>query len=100
MILRDRTGRKMAADETPGVPLSALLPSWLYSLGARDLSAKTVEVYERTCTALVAYLKASGFPDDAEGIDAPHIRAFLAYETERTSAISAHQHYRNLRVMF
>jgi hypothetical protein len=28
------------------------------------------------------------------------LRAFLAAETERTSAVSAHQHYRNLRVLF
>lgn len=90
----------MPAEQTPGAPLSALLPSWLYSLGERDLSAKTAEVYQRTCTALVAYLAANGLPDDVERIDAPHLRAFLAAETERTSAVSAHQHYRNLRVLF
>jgi site-specific recombinase XerD len=83
-----------------GTPLTALLPSWLYSLGERELSPKTVEVYERTCTALLAWLKDNDLPDDCEQVDAPHIRAFLAAETARTSAVSAHQHYRNLRVLF
>src|SRR5258708_1621601 len=84
----------------PGAPLAAILPSWLYSLDGRQLSPRTIEIHKRTITALAAYLKAEGFPDDTEGVDAPHLRAFLAYEAGRTSAISAHQHYRNLCVLF
>src|SRR5258708_1152610 len=84
----------------PGAPLAAILPSWLYSLDGRQLSPRTIEIHKRTITALTAYLKAEGFPDDTEGVDAPHLRAFLACETRRTSAVSAHQHYRNLCVLF
>lgn len=38
-------------------------------------------------------------PADAEGVDAPHIRAFLLAEEKRTSAASAAVHFRNLRVL-
>lgn len=80
--------------------IADLLPSWQLSLGERDLSPKTREVYARTGTAFLAYLEEHGLPADTEGVDAPHIRAFLAAEAARTSAVSAHQHYRNLRVLF
>lgn len=83
-----------------GADLAGLLPSWELTLAERDLSDRTLEVYMRTGRQLVAYLAANGLPTDTEGIGAPHLRAFLAAETARTSAISAHQHYRNLRVLF
>ena len=83
-----------------GPPLAALLPSWELSLSERDLSPRTTEVYMRTGSQLTAWLAAQGLPADTERIDAPHIRAFLAAETERTSAVSSHQHYRNLCVLF
>lgn len=83
-----------------GGSLPALLPSWELSMAERNLSDRTIEVYQRTGQQFVAYLKDHGLPTDTEGVDAPHIRAFLAAETERTSAVSAHQHYRNLRVLF
>jgi site-specific recombinase XerD len=84
----------------PGAPVAALLPSWELSLTERELSPKTIEVYMRTGTQFAAWLAKEGLPADTEGIDAPHIRAFLAAETARTSAISSHQHFRNLRVLF
>jgi site-specific recombinase XerD len=83
-----------------GAPLAALLPSWELNLAERDLSSRTLECYLRTGRQLVAYLERNGLPADTEGVDAPHLRAFLAAETARTSAVSAHQHFRNLRVMF
>ena len=88
--------------ETPkaGAPIAALLPSWELSLTERELSPKTIEVYMRTGAQFTAWLTAQGLPTDTEGVDALHIRAFLAAETARTSAISSHQHYRNLRVLF
>ena len=85
---------------TGGLPLAALLPSWELSLAERDLSPRTMEIYQRTGRQLTAWLAGHGLPADTEGIDAPHLRAFLAAERERTSAVSAHQHYRNLRVLF
>lgn len=80
--------------------IAGLLPSWELSLAERKLSPKTAEVYLRTGRQLCAFLAANGLPADAEGVDAPHLRAFLSAEADRTSAISAHQHYRNLRVLF
>lgn len=83
-----------------GVPVASLLSSWELSLGDRDLSAKTVEVYMRTGRQFAAWLAANGLPEDTEGISGEHVRAFLGAEIARTSAISAHQHFRNLRVLF
>ena len=83
-----------------GALLAALVPSWIRSLDDRDLSERTLEAYGRTGKQFTAWLAREGLPGDTEGIDAPHIRAFLAAETERTSAVSSHQHYRNLRVLF
>lgn len=83
-----------------GVPIATLLPSWQLSLAERGLSDRTQEVYARTGTQFTRYLADQGLPTDTEGVDAPHIRAFLAAEAERTSAVSAHQHYRNLNVLF
>src|SRR5260370_22614278 len=84
----------------PGAPIAALLPSWQLSLEDRGLSPNTLAVYLRTGQLFAAWLAEGGLPADTEGVDAPHVRAFLAYEAGRTSAISAHQHFRNLRVLF
>lgn len=86
--------------EDPGAPLAALLPSWELSLAERDLSDRTVEVYMRTGNQLASWLESNGHPSRVNEIDAPQLRAFLGAETKRTSAVSAHQHYRNLRVLF
>lgn len=83
-----------------GPRIADLLASWDYSLEARDLSPKTREVYQRTGRQFTAWLASNGLPEDTEGVGPEHIRAFLAAETERTSAISSHQHFRNLRVLF
>lgn len=80
--------------------IASLLPSWQLSLEDRGLSPRTVEVYLRTGNQFTAWLASNGHPVDTEGVDAPHIRAFLSAERERTSAVSAHQHYRNLCVMW
>lgn len=81
-------------------PLTALLPSWELSLADRDLSPRTQEIYARTGQLFSAWLADNGYPATVNGTDAPEIRAFLAAEIRRTSAVSAHQHYRNLRVLF
>jgi site-specific recombinase XerD len=89
-----------AKDARQGARFSDLLPSFMLTLSERDLSPRTLEVYERTGAQFTKYLTENGLPDDTEGIDATHIRAFLAAETRRTSAVSASQHHRNLRVIF
>lgn len=83
-----------------GPLIAALLPSWQLALEDQGLSAKTVAAYLRTGELLAAWLAANGHPAGTESVDAPHIRAFLAAERDRTSAASAHHHYRNLRVLF
>jgi len=84
-----------------GAPLAKLFESFIFNLGDRPgLSERTVEVYARTGAQFTRYLAENKLPADSEGVDAPHIRAFLAAEGERTSAVSAHQHFRNLRVFF
>lgn len=99
--LAARRVRKTTRAGHAGVPLAGLMDSFLYSLeDVRQLSPKTIEVYRRTWTRFPQWLAASGLPADTEGVDAPHIRAFLAAETARTSAVSSHQHYRNLKVIF
>jgi site-specific recombinase XerD len=94
------SGDDMAKPRT-GAPLRSLFESFLYSLDERPgLSDKTVQAYTRTSTQFCGYLERQGLPADAESVDAAHIRSFLAAEAERTSAVSAHQHFRNLRVFF
>jgi site-specific recombinase XerD len=83
-----------------GAPIAALLPSWELSLSERDLSANTLAVYLRTGRLFTQWLTAQGLPVTTEAVTAGHVRAFLAYEAKRTSPISAHQHFRNLRVLF
>jgi site-specific recombinase XerD len=93
-----RAQRNQNASRSP--LLADLMASFIRSLEERDLSGRTVEVHRRTWTQLIAWLGSKGYPADIEGIAAPHLREFLAAETERTSPVSAHQHFRNLRVMF
>jgi len=84
-----------------GPEIATLLPSWELSLDdERQLSPNTQAVYLRTVRLFAAWLTGRGLPSGTEDVGAEHIRAFLAYEAQRTSAISAHQHYRNLRVFF
>jgi site-specific recombinase XerD len=84
----------------PGVPLASLLPSWDLTLQEANRSPKTIGSYLGTANRLVRYLKDHDLPDDTEQVDAPHLRAFLLAEAERTSPVSAAVHYRNLRVLF
>jgi site-specific recombinase XerD len=83
-----------------GASLAQLLPSWDLSLQAANKSPKTIVSYTGSVRQLVKFLEAEGMPTDSEGIGAKHVRAFLAAELDRTSAVSAQIHYRNLRVFF
>jgi site-specific recombinase XerC len=69
-----------------GAPAAELLPSWMLTLSERGLSPKTLEAYGRTGTQFTKYLADNGLPDDRAGVDALHIRAFLAAEAARLSA--------------
>jgi site-specific recombinase XerD len=86
--------------KTRDKPLAALLPSWKFALEAANRSPKTTVSYLSSARLLAGYLEREGLPSGVNQITAPAIRAFLAAETERTSAVSAQLHYRNLRVLF
>lgn len=90
----------MPREPSSGAPLAALLPSWELSLAEANKSPKTIVSYLGSGQRLIAYLRDHRMPDDTEGIDAPHLRAFLKSEMDRTSAVSVAVHYRNLRVLF
>jgi site-specific recombinase XerD len=76
------------------------VPSWELSLQAANKSPKTIVSYLGSVRSLVSFLDAQGLPADSEGVEARHVQAFLLAELERTSAVSAQIHYRNLRVFF
>src|ERR1039457_1115455 len=93
-------GDQMAKART-GAPLVKLFESFAYNLGERPgLSERTVGFSGPPGPQSPGGRPAKGLPADSENVDASHIRSFLAAEAERTSAASAHQHYRNLRVFF
>ena len=96
---RNRGGRTgpRAAD---GPPLTAFVTSWQLALEAAAKSPRTVRSYLDSVKALHSYLTGHGMPSDIEGVEAEHVRAFLLAEEERTSAVSAAVHFRNLRVFF
>jgi len=94
---RNRGGRS-GARAADGPPLTAFVTSWQLALEAAAKSPRTVRSYLDSVKALYAYLTAQDMPSDIEGVDAEHVRAFLLAEEERTSAVSAAVHFRNLRV--
>lgn len=83
-----------------GAPLAALLNSWRLSLQGATKSPKTIGNYTDTAARFIRFLQERDYPCDAEGVQAEHVRKFLIYERERTSASSAAHHFRNLRVWF
>ncbi|MGH3379053.1 MAG: tyrosine-type recombinase/integrase [Mycobacterium sp.] len=80
--------------------LRTLVPSWALALEAADKSRLTVRSYTDSARALVSWLDAHGLPADVRRIGPEQLEAFLAAETERTSAASAAVHFRNLRVFW
>jgi site-specific recombinase XerD len=80
--------------------VASLLPSWELRLVEDQLSENTIAVYMRTGRQLTDWLVRKERPQDADGIGSDDLRAFLLSEVKRTSAVSAHQHWRNLRVLF
>lgn len=95
---RSRARRAQAVESGP--PLSTFITSWQLALEAAAKSPRTVRSYTDSVRALYRFLVDRDMPADVEGVDAPHIRAFLLAEEQRTSAASAAVHFRNLRVFF
>jgi site-specific recombinase XerD len=80
--------------------LTGMLPSWQLALDAGGKSPKTIRSYTDTVRKLAAFLTDQGMPSGIDDTGPEHVRAFLAAETRRTSAVSAQLHFRNLRVFF
>lgn len=93
-----------------GAPLAAQLDSWQTFLEGELLSENTIELYLWTAHAFIAWLDKEGLPSDTEGVDAPHIQAWLASEAKRErmvkgvmqplSAETVSVHRRNLCQLF
>lgn len=83
-----------------GADLTAVLESWRLALEASAKSPKTIRGYTDAAARFLAYLTEHGLPADAEGVQPEHVRAFLVYERNRTSAASADVVFRVLRVWF
>jgi site-specific recombinase XerD len=97
---RRNQGRRDGTPASADPPLTAFVTSWQLALEAAAKSKRTVRSYTDSVRALHAFLVAQHLPADVEGVDAEHIRGFLLAEEQRTSAVSAAVHFRNLRVFF
>ncbi len=95
---RARAQRAKAAQSGP--PLTTFIASWQLALEAAAKSSRTVRSYTDSVRWLCTFLASHDMPTDVEGVDAPHIRAYLLGEEQRTSAVSAAHHFRNIRVFF
>lgn len=95
---RARARRAKAAASGP--PLTTFIASWQLALEAAAKSPQTVRGYADSVRWLCKFLAEHDMPADVEGVDAPHIRAYLLGEEQRTSAVSAAHHFRNIRVFF
>jgi site-specific recombinase XerD len=95
---RARAQRAKAAQSGP--PLTTFIASWQLALEAAAKSKQTVRGYTDSARSLCRFLGEHDMPADVESIDAPHIRAYLLHEEQRTSPVSAAHHFRNIRVFF
>jgi integrase/recombinase XerD len=95
---RSRARRAKAVESGP--PIMTFIVSWQLALESANKSPKTVRSYTDSVRWLSKFLVEQGMPADVEGVDAPHIRAHLLSEEQRTSAVSAAHHFRNIRVFF
>jgi site-specific recombinase XerD len=93
-----RARRAKAARSGP--PLATFIASWQLALEAAVKSPKTIRAYTDSARGLCKFLAEHDMPADVEGVDAPHIRAYLLAEEQRTSAVSAAHQFRNIRVFF
>ncbi|GII03705.1 tyrosine-type recombinase/integrase [Planobispora takensis] len=98
--------------------LGHLIPSWRLALDSEQKSPGTIESYLHSARLLIEYLAHHDMPQEIDGIEAGHLRAFFAsrlngcwLDEKRTrpcpcgaltprSAGDTHKHFRNLRVLF
>lgn len=63
----------------------------------RRQESQTARSYTDSARWLCKFLVGHEMPADVEGVNAPHIRAYLLGEEQRTSAVSTAHHFRNIR---
>lgn len=98
---RPRRTRRTTRPAVPaGIPLTALLSSWEIALTAQKKADYTIELYTRSARMFIAFLGEEGFPCDAEGVTAEHVRLFLISEERRTSVHTSSAHHSYLGVWF
>lgn len=79
--------------------LDGLVASWLRSLKARNLAAKTLRTYGQSADQLVAHLEAEGVTDPAD-VRREHVEGFIAHLLDTRSAATASVRYRALQQFF
>lgn len=74
--------------------------SWLRSLRARNLSAKTVKTYREAAEGLAAWLARSGGPSDLAAISREHVEGYIEHLVETQADSTANNRYRGLQQLF
>jgi len=92
-----------ASDNFKGVATSLLAGlgrSWVRSLSARNLSARTLSTYSAAVAQLDEHLQAVGAPTDPERITRADVEGFLAKLIATRSPATAANRYRSLALFF
>ena len=85
---------------TDSEPLSALLPSYLLTLEARQRSPRTIELAELYVSRLISWLKSSGHSEQAADISSRRIEEYLVHLKSDLSPTTVRIHYRTVRAFF
>lgn len=82
------------------IPLSNIVPSWLRSLRAKNLSSRTADSYRLAAEQLAGHLEAEGLPTEVDAITADAVRGFLSHVLNTRASATAAQRYRSLTQLF
>lgn len=82
-----------------GATVNDLLGSWLRSLRARNLSAKTQATYRQAVEQFATWLEGAGV-EDVRDVRRRHVEDFIAHLVETRSAATASNRYRALQQFF
>ncbi len=85
--------------ETQG-DLAVNITSFSRHMKAKNLSARTQEVYSESCTLLARFLAEQGMPRDVADITREHVESFIAHLLERWKPATASVRHRALQQFF
>ncbi len=83
-----------------GLPLPELVPSWVRSLRAKNLSARTLPNYKLAAAQLVEHLEAEGLSVAVGDITPDAIRGYLSHVLDTRASATAATRYRGLVQLF